>query len=89
LSIDPLAERAEAQEQLRKRLMELAPAGSEELRAAWQAAAKGVLSEKRGRISKNTNVTFVFFEIRPLFLYGSRGPDIELKTNAYRVAGLL
>ena len=35
LSIDPLAE---AREQSRERLMELAPADSEELRAAWQAA---------------------------------------------------
>jgi hypothetical protein len=41
LSIDPLTELAEAQEQLRERLMELAPADSEELRAAWQAAAEG------------------------------------------------
>ena len=41
LSIDPLAELAEAQEQLRGRLMELASADSEELRAAWQAAAEG------------------------------------------------
>src|SRR5579863_3953065 len=47
LSIDPLAELAEAQEQLRERLMELAPADSEELRAAWQAAAEGVLKEEK------------------------------------------
>jgi hypothetical protein len=47
LSIDPLAELAEAQEQLRGRLMELAPADTEELRAAWQAAAEGVLKEEK------------------------------------------
>ena len=47
LSIDPLAELAEAQEQLRARLMELAPADSEELRAAWQAAAEGALKEDK------------------------------------------
>ena len=40
LSIDPLAE---AQEQLRGRLMELAPADTEELRAAWEAAARKCL----------------------------------------------
>ena len=38
---------AEQQEQLRERLMELAPADSEELRAAWQAAAEGVLKEEK------------------------------------------
>ena len=51
LSIDPLAELAEAQEQLRGRLMELAPADSEELRAAWQAAAEGALKEEKERRS--------------------------------------
>ncbi len=51
LSIDPLAELAEAQEQLRGRLMELAPADTEELRAAWQAAAEGVLREEKERKS--------------------------------------
>ena len=42
LSIDPLAELAEAQEQLRGRLMELAP-------AAWQAAAEGALKDEERR----------------------------------------
>ena len=51
LSIDPLAELAEAQEQLRGRLMELAPVDTEELRAAWQAAAEGVLKEEKERKS--------------------------------------
>ena len=51
LSIDPLAELAEAQEQLRGRLMELAPADTEELRAAWQAAADGALKEEKERKS--------------------------------------
>jgi hypothetical protein len=51
LSIDPLAELAEAQEQLRERLMELAPADSEELRVAWQAAAEGALREEKERPS--------------------------------------
>ena len=40
LSIDPLAELAEQQEQLRERLLELAPPVPEELRAAWQAQAE-------------------------------------------------
>ena len=39
LSIDPLASLAETQEQLHRRLLELTPTISEELRAAWQAAA--------------------------------------------------
>jgi hypothetical protein len=51
LSIDPLAELAEAQEQLRERLMELAPAETEELRAAWQAAAEGALKGEKERPS--------------------------------------
>jgi hypothetical protein len=48
LSIDPLAE---AQGQLRGRLMDLAPAESEELRAAWQAAAEGALKQEKERRS--------------------------------------
>ena len=51
LSIDPLAELAEAQEQLRERLMELTPTDSEELRAAWQAAANAALAEDKPRKS--------------------------------------
>jgi hypothetical protein len=51
LSIDPLAELGEAQEQLRGRLMQLAPSDTEELRAAWQAAAEGALKEEKERRS--------------------------------------
>ncbi len=40
LSIDPLAALAETQEQLHRRLLELAPVASEELRAAWEASAE-------------------------------------------------
>src|SRR6202790_5216141 len=43
LSIDPLAELAENQEQLQKRLLELTPTVDPDLRAAWEAAAAGVL----------------------------------------------
>jgi hypothetical protein len=43
LSIDPLAQLAETQEQLRDRLLEVTPAESEDLRAAWEAAARGCL----------------------------------------------
>ncbi len=43
LSIDPLAALAETQEQLRDRLLGLAPAESEELRAAWEEAARSAL----------------------------------------------
>jgi len=39
LTIDPLAELAQQQEQLRQRLTELAPPMPPELEAAWQAAA--------------------------------------------------
>jgi hypothetical protein len=49
LSIDPLAALAETQEQLRDRLLELTPTDSAELRAAWQAAAEGLLEEKPQR----------------------------------------
>jgi hypothetical protein len=42
---------AEAQEQLRGRLMELAPVDTEELRAAWQAAAEGALKQEKERRS--------------------------------------
>ena len=40
LSIDPLAALAQTQEQIHQRLMELTPAESPELEAAWQAAMK-------------------------------------------------
>jgi hypothetical protein len=43
LSIDPLASLAATQEQLRNRLLELAPAESDDLRAAWEAAAHSCL----------------------------------------------
>jgi hypothetical protein len=43
LSIDPLAALAQTQEQLRQRLLELTPAVSPELQAAWDAAASGLL----------------------------------------------
>jgi hypothetical protein len=46
LSIDPLAALAQAQEQLRDRLLEIAPAESDDLRAAWEAAARGCLEEQ-------------------------------------------
>jgi hypothetical protein len=43
LSIDPLAALAETQEQLHERLLELTPVESEDLRAAWEAAARACL----------------------------------------------
>ncbi len=46
LSIDPLAELAHVQEQLRDRLMEVAPPVPPELEAAWQAAAGAGLAEE-------------------------------------------
>ena len=46
LSIDPLAALAEVQEQLRDRLLEVAPAVPPELEAAWQAAAGALLAEE-------------------------------------------
>ena len=49
LSIDPLAALAGTQEQLRDRLVELTPTDSEELRAAWQAAAEAVVGERPSR----------------------------------------
>src|SRR3954451_2475712 len=48
LSIDPLAELATVQEQLRDRLMEVAPRVAPELEAAWQAAAGALLAEEQG-----------------------------------------
>jgi hypothetical protein len=43
LSIDPLAALAQTQEQLHARLLELTPVESEDLRAAWEAAARACL----------------------------------------------
>jgi hypothetical protein len=43
LSIDPLAALAQTQQQLHDRLMELAPAASPEVQAAWEAAARAVV----------------------------------------------
>jgi hypothetical protein len=43
LSIDPLAELAVMQEQLHERLLELTPAVSPDLKAAWEAAAQACL----------------------------------------------
>jgi hypothetical protein len=40
LSIDPLAALAQTQEQLHRRLVELTPADTEELRAAWEASVR-------------------------------------------------
>jgi hypothetical protein len=48
LSIDPLAELAEQQEQLRERLLELAPAPPE-LEGAWHAAAEASLEQPKGK----------------------------------------
>jgi hypothetical protein len=44
LSIDPLAALAQTQEQIHKRLLELAPAVSPDLEAAWRAAAEAALA---------------------------------------------
>jgi hypothetical protein len=46
LSIDPLAELEQTQEQLRDRLLELAPVESGDLREAWEATARGCLETK-------------------------------------------
>ena len=43
LSIDPLAELAENQEQLQRRLLELTPAISSDLRDLWERAAAGAV----------------------------------------------
>src|SRR5262245_6461558 len=44
LSIDPLAALAQTQDQLHRRLLELAPPVPEELQTAWQAAAESALA---------------------------------------------
>jgi hypothetical protein len=46
LSIDPLAALAETQEQIHRRLLEITPTDSEELAAAWRAAAESALAER-------------------------------------------
>src|SRR5712671_3990167 len=43
LSIDPLAALAQTQEQLHRRLLELAPPAPEELQAAWKLAAEATV----------------------------------------------
>jgi hypothetical protein len=45
LTIDPLAALAEQQEQLRQRLLDITPTTSDDLRAAWQAAADQLLQD--------------------------------------------
>jgi hypothetical protein len=45
LSIDPLAALAQTQEQLHKRLMELTPADTEELRTIWEESAWAALED--------------------------------------------
>ena len=56
LSIDPLAALAQTQEQLHQRLRELTPTDSEDLRAAWEAAAQACLEPpvERARPEVNT-----------------------------------
>jgi hypothetical protein len=44
LSIDPLAALAQTQEQIHQRLLELAPAVSPDLEAAWRSAAEAALA---------------------------------------------
>jgi hypothetical protein len=44
LSIDPLAELAERQEQIHQRLLEVAPPVPEEVQAAWRAEAEAALA---------------------------------------------
>ena len=46
LSIDPLAALAQTQEQIHQRLLEMTPAISPDLTAAWQAAARASLDSK-------------------------------------------
>src|SRR5262245_58582720 len=48
LSIDPLAALAQTQEQIHRRLLEVAPAVPEELQAAWRAEAEAALSRWEG-----------------------------------------
>src|SRR5437879_4195538 len=49
LTIDPLAALAETQEQLRDRLMEVAPPAPEALREAWEEAARAALEPTKDR----------------------------------------
>jgi hypothetical protein len=50
LSIDPLAALAQTQEQLHRRLLELTPVVSEELRAAWEASARAAEAIRSPRL---------------------------------------
>src|SRR6266699_1238031 len=43
LSIDPLASLAQMQEQIHRRLLEITPTASPDLRSAWEAAARACL----------------------------------------------
>jgi hypothetical protein len=52
LSIDPLASLAETQNQIRDRLLELTPAPTAEIEAAWRAAAEASLNKLAERESK-------------------------------------
>src|SRR5439155_10177655 len=52
LSIDPLAALAETQEQIHQRLLELAPVVSEDLQAAWRAAAEACVAEGDETLAK-------------------------------------
>jgi hypothetical protein len=45
LSIDPLALLAQTQQQLHDRLRELTPTGNDDLRAAWDAAARACIAD--------------------------------------------
>jgi hypothetical protein len=55
LSIDPLAALAQTQEQLHTRLMELTPAASEELRAAWKASAQAAEAIRSARLPEEVD----------------------------------
>jgi hypothetical protein len=54
LSIDPLAALAEEQEQLRQRLQELVPEVPEDLRLAWEAAARAAVEDGPAARPKQT-----------------------------------
>jgi hypothetical protein len=55
LSIDPLAALAETQEQIHQRLLELTPAISPDLEAAWRSAAEAALTAPVAPPSQGTN----------------------------------
>jgi hypothetical protein len=52
LSIDPLASLAETQNQIRDRLLELTPAPTAEIEAAWRAAAEESVKKLAARESR-------------------------------------